>query len=315
MTLQQLRYFRELARNRERSLTKTAKALYISQPALSYAIAALEKELGVTLFERRSQRLNLSHSGEVFLRRVNDLLAELSEAVAEVRALEMERGPRVTIGYVPNLADQFLRGFLRPHSQRQSREELVLLCRQEEKLIELLKREETDLVLCTEPLQGEMENTPLFTEELLLWVSEGHPLSGQTYIEPEVLSGMKLVKLPPRDPIQTATDEFLDAKNLVCQTASVQEGLDSAAAVVATGLGGGLFPNAPPIEWQGLHGIRLAGAGPLQTVFLCRRRGAFRCDEIERVSDAMIQYSKIYTSDAGLQSAVVDCHCPTRTSA
>ena len=75
ITLQQMKYFRALARNREWSLTRTAKALYISQPALSYAIASLERELGVELFERRGQRLVLTRNGETFLSSVDNVFA------------------------------------------------------------------------------------------------------------------------------------------------------------------------------------------------------------------------------------------------
>ena len=52
MTLNQLRYFRVLAKTEH--YTKAADALAISQPSLSRAIALLEEELGVLLFTRRA---------------------------------------------------------------------------------------------------------------------------------------------------------------------------------------------------------------------------------------------------------------------
>ena len=50
MELAQLRYFQALAKNG--NLTRTAKDLFISAPALSTSISRLEQEVGVPLFDR-----------------------------------------------------------------------------------------------------------------------------------------------------------------------------------------------------------------------------------------------------------------------
>lgn len=51
MELTQLNYFQTLARMEH--MTRAARALYITQPSLSQAIARLEAELGVPLFDRQ----------------------------------------------------------------------------------------------------------------------------------------------------------------------------------------------------------------------------------------------------------------------
>ena len=51
MNLPQLYYFRKLAEVQH--YTEAAKALYITQPSLSDSIASLEKELGVSLFQKK----------------------------------------------------------------------------------------------------------------------------------------------------------------------------------------------------------------------------------------------------------------------
>lgn len=58
MTLNQLRYFRVLARMEH--FRQAAASLYISQPALSRAIALLEQELGVSLFEKKGRNAVLT---------------------------------------------------------------------------------------------------------------------------------------------------------------------------------------------------------------------------------------------------------------
>ena len=64
MELSLLYYFKTVAE--QENITKAAELLYISQPALSKAIAKLEKSLDVTLFERRKGRISLSSMGRVY---------------------------------------------------------------------------------------------------------------------------------------------------------------------------------------------------------------------------------------------------------
>ena len=61
MELQQLRYFDEVARTQH--VTNSAKKLNVAQPALTQSIRRLERELGVTLFERVGRNVRLTACG------------------------------------------------------------------------------------------------------------------------------------------------------------------------------------------------------------------------------------------------------------
>ncbi len=65
MELRRLQYFVAVAQ--EKSFTLAAKRLHVVQSAVSAAIAALEKDLRVTLFERNAQRVVLTEAGEALL--------------------------------------------------------------------------------------------------------------------------------------------------------------------------------------------------------------------------------------------------------
>lgn len=65
MTLQQLKYVIEVARNR--SISKAAQRLFISQPSLSNAIKELENELGITIFTRTNKGIVITSEGTKFL--------------------------------------------------------------------------------------------------------------------------------------------------------------------------------------------------------------------------------------------------------
>ena len=85
MKLTQLLYFKEVAEVGKVSLA--AKKLFVSPPALSIAISNLEKELGVQLFDRTNNRVELNEQGRAYLRHVNKILNDLDQAKLAVQAM------------------------------------------------------------------------------------------------------------------------------------------------------------------------------------------------------------------------------------
>lgn len=65
MTLQQLRYVTTIANIG--SISEAAKRLFVSQPSLTKAIKELEKEMGITIFDRTNKGITVSKEGERFL--------------------------------------------------------------------------------------------------------------------------------------------------------------------------------------------------------------------------------------------------------
>jgi DNA-binding transcriptional LysR family regulator len=93
---------------REGSFNRAARALGVSQAAISGRIQALEAEAGGPLFARGGRRAMLTERGEAFLpyaRRALDVLAAGVEAARQAQA--GQRG-RVTLGVVDSIADGFL---------------------------------------------------------------------------------------------------------------------------------------------------------------------------------------------------------------
>ncbi|AKH82387.1 LysR family transcriptional regulator [Streptomyces sp. CNQ-509] len=78
-----LRYFAAVAE--ELSFTRAAERLYVSQPALSKQIRALERQLGFPLFERRARTIALTPQGAALLPAVRELTAGWAEAVRAAR--------------------------------------------------------------------------------------------------------------------------------------------------------------------------------------------------------------------------------------
>ena len=85
MKMTQLLYFKTVAESGK--ISAAAKKLYVTAPAVSIAIANLEKELGVELFDRSSNRVTLNEQGKIYFDFVNQMFAELDQAKQKVQKM------------------------------------------------------------------------------------------------------------------------------------------------------------------------------------------------------------------------------------
>lgn len=114
MNLLHLRYFVELAGTQH--YTCAAEKLCITQPSLSHAMAQLEAELGVPLFEKSGRGVVLTPYGKQFLSCAQQTLLTLDAGVEELRRVGRGEGlirlgllRTLGVEFVPMLAERFLK--------------------------------------------------------------------------------------------------------------------------------------------------------------------------------------------------------------
>jgi DNA-binding transcriptional LysR family regulator len=96
MTLVQLRHLISLAETG--SFSRSAAALFLTQPALSRSIRALEDELGQPLFDRMGRRNELTPFGLEVLERARNIVFEVDELAASGRSMQEGRAGRLRVG-------------------------------------------------------------------------------------------------------------------------------------------------------------------------------------------------------------------------
>src|SRR3954464_11470066 len=104
MELRQLRYFVAVAETA--NISRAAQKIFLTQPALSRQIKALEEEIGQCLLERQAHSIRLTSAGEIFLREARDLLQHADQLVERVRMTG--KAVRLRVGYAPSLASGLL---------------------------------------------------------------------------------------------------------------------------------------------------------------------------------------------------------------
>lgn len=149
MTLTQLRAFVEVATTG--SVHRAAAQLVVSQSAVSAAVAALQRDLGVALVARNGRGLELTPAGQVFAgyaRRVLGLLEEGRAAAAG--QLHPERG-RVRLAAVTTAGEHVLPPFLAAFRGRYPEAEVALEVCNRSRVWELLGYREVDVVIGGRP--------------------------------------------------------------------------------------------------------------------------------------------------------------------
>ena len=102
MDLRRLTYFLAVAEHE--GFTSAAKALFVSQPALSLAVRELEEELGVELFRRLGRGVRLTPAGEALVGPVRQTLRDIETAKAAVAAVSGLETGTLSIASLPTLA-------------------------------------------------------------------------------------------------------------------------------------------------------------------------------------------------------------------
>lgn len=184
MTLKQLYYFQKLAQTL--NYTKTAQALYITQPSLSATIHELENELSVQLFVKSGKRgqLSLSPAGLLFASHINDALNCIEEAQNAVSQYISVRKNHLHVGFIhavhsplfTQLLDQA--GNLSAYSHLDVKQEIYNV---ESEMLEQLRLQNLDFAFTLNLPKG-ISGYPFFQQELFIIVSKSHPLAGKGHI-------------------------------------------------------------------------------------------------------------------------------------
>jgi DNA-binding transcriptional LysR family regulator len=122
--LVQLHYVRAIARCA--SMTAAARQLRVSQPTLSNAVRALERQLGTSLFLRGPHGVVPTASGKTLVRVADEVLARLHQADGEIRGVESAAGGHFVIGCYHSFGAVFLPELMRDLATRAPAIELSL---------------------------------------------------------------------------------------------------------------------------------------------------------------------------------------------
>ncbi|MEW9553945.1 LysR family transcriptional regulator [Nonomuraea sp. NPDC050783] len=236
MELRQLEYFVAVAE--ERSFTRAAERVHISQSGVSAQIRQLERELGAELFDRSARTATLTVAGKAALGHARAALAAaaaVGQAVGEVTALI--RG-RLTVGMVIGCTITPLFDALAAFHAAHPGVEITLLEDGSDRLMEQVRAGALDLALVGAASAPEgLRARTIVSDRLVAMVPPGHPLAARDRITLRDLGEHPIVCMPPGTGLRAVLDGACAARGVRPVIALQASAADAVADLAARGLG------------------------------------------------------------------------------
>lgn len=241
MDLLQLRYFAAVARHQ--NVTQAALEFSIPQPAMSRTISNLERELGLPLFDRASNRIILNQNGRQFYASVRQILQTLDEGITGLKAGASTQSVEIKLLIL------------------QSRNLLIDLIADFGQLFPQIKftiyhnhsfPKDFDFDFCLASADynaGNLRRTLLFSEEIMLAVNAKHPFAQKAYVTIDDLRGEKFISLPQTSELAAAVEKVCHKHAFTPNNVVVCDDPFYVRKYVSRGMG---IAFAPVISWQGL---------------------------------------------------------------
>ena len=131
------------------NLSKAAKALYISQPAISRAVSKLEQALSVKLFIRGSRGVRLTEEGKLLYEHTKSAFDSLRQGEENLRRFGTLGLGQLRIGVSTTLCKYILMPYLQRFIQEYPHVQLMVQCHSAQETQELIEKGKLDLGLIT----------------------------------------------------------------------------------------------------------------------------------------------------------------------
>ena len=251
--------------NKFRSLTKAAKELGVTQPALSAGLNSVEKKLGFCIFDRKKTPIELTAEGEVYLEylKAKDVLEH--NLYGRIRDLRQERDQTIVIGAPATYVETVLVGAVDEFLKQYPEYHIRILESTIPELLDKTTHGDVNLFISTSNTLPEgFETECLASEKIYLCVPINNPINDslnnlrtglgeETDSFPfELLTGEKFITLAPNQPLQMETDRYCEAHDLIFHSCIEVDQVTTAVRLARHGLGicfssEGVLKNLPDI--------------------------------------------------------------------
>ncbi len=152
-----------------KSFSKAAHDLYLAQPTISSHIAALERELGVTLFDRFGRSVLPTKAGEVLYAHAQQLIAQLQRTISDIQALQGNVAGDLKIGGSTIPGHYLLPDVLYAFKRRHPNVKLELKIADSQAIEDDIRSGDLDIgVIGFQGSSQDVQSTPVMRDELVL---------------------------------------------------------------------------------------------------------------------------------------------------
>ncbi len=179
-----IEHFRQfLTLSKYLNYSTAAESMFITQPALSRHISALEHELDIKLFNRSTQSVTLTPAGEMFKERISALVEDYDDICSRMRILKSGYSSRLRISVPYYAMNDYLGSTPERFSSRYPEIKLQYIIGDPNEAFEALVEEKVDLAITASypmPNMVGLEKRDMFEEGLGVLINKDDPLAGKS---------------------------------------------------------------------------------------------------------------------------------------
>ena len=246
MDFEQLKTFLEVWR--QKSFSRAAEKLLITQPAVSAQIRSLEKEMGAALFHRKGGKVTFTAAGRVF-----EPFAEHSVETQRhimMTIAELQRSPRGEISISANESTSLyvLPNVFAEFKKQYTKVSLTIVRSDKSRTMEALINREVDFGVVSLPIKDQRFKVELINkDEIVLVVPAGHALCKSSKVTLEQLARYPLL-LPKAGRQRELLDNIFRMHDYHPRTVMEVESSELLKRFIVAGLGMGFLPRTTVLE-------------------------------------------------------------------
>jgi DNA-binding transcriptional LysR family regulator len=225
------------------SFRKAAEELYLTQPAVSLQIKALEEDLGVQLFDRTGPRIALTDAGRTLLNYARQVNVLLVQAEHEISALSGDLAGRLALGASTTIAQYVLPRLLGGFRREYPRVQPTLISGNTEQIVSAVAQQKVALGLIEGPAHSrDVKTQPFLVDELVLIVPAAHEWAERASIQCSEIASTPLVMRERGSGTRRVVELALEHHHVKRGELQIVMELDSVEAIksaVDAGLGAG----------------------------------------------------------------------------
>ncbi|WP_413926743.1 LysR family transcriptional regulator [Clostridioides sp. ZZV14-6387] len=288
-----MHYFRVLAKVEH--YTKAATQLSITQPSLSHAISALEKELGTFLFEKQGRNVRLTKYGKFFLTYVDKALGELERGEKKLREYTSISKGVVDLGFIYTLGAHFIPNIIGTFLEKESNKNISFSFGQgtTKKIIQGLKDEKFDLAFCSfVPNESNIDFTAILQEELVVIVPYSHPLASNDSVDLKDTENYPFIFFSEDSGIRPIIDNLFEKVNVKPQIICETEEDTAVAGLVSINYGIAVVPNIFALKYFNVKILSIANPIHERYIYLATMKNKYLTPAVSEFKNFVIDYSK-----------------------
>lgn len=231
----------------------------MTQPAISYQVKQLEKELGQPLFYRRPRGISTTEAGRVLFHHARELVEMVRRTRHAIDRLSGGVMGEVRIGTVNSVGMYILPEVLQRMRTLYPDARPTILYRNSYEVMEALLSNQIDMAVVADPAPDRRFNhESLLVEKVSLVCGRNHPFFGRTEVSPEELRDINFVALTPENPTGKLVRDHLARLGVTGDPVVSTDNVETVKRMVEVGLGVALLPNMVTSE-DIACAMRLAG--------------------------------------------------------